>query len=156
MIVRRQYRGGYQVTGLVELARELRKKQTSAGDLLWQLLRKRQLLEFKFRRQHQFGDYVADFYCHEAQLVIACDGTVHESNEMWHHDQERDAYMIAQGLRVLRFTNDRILNDTEAVLEEIAKYLPSPSEGRAGEDESGRAARRKPSPRPSPKGRGSK
>ncbi len=62
MIVRRQYRGGYQVPGLVELARELRKKQTSAERLLWQLLRNRQLLEFKFRRQHQFGDYVADFY----------------------------------------------------------------------------------------------
>ena len=92
MIVRRQFRGGYQVTGLVELARELRKKQTSAEGLLWQLLRKRQLLEFKFRRQHQFGDYVADFYCHEAQLVIECDGSVHESNASWHHDQERDAY----------------------------------------------------------------
>ena len=128
MIVRRQYRGGYQVTGLVELARELRKKQASAEGLLWQLLRNRQLLEFKFRRQHQFGDYVADFYCHEVQLVIECDGSVHESNEQWHHDRNRDAYMIAQGVRVLRFTNDRILNDTENVLEEIAKYLPSPSE----------------------------
>ncbi len=132
MIVRRQFRGGYQATGLVELARELRKKQTSAEGLLWQLLRNRQLLEFKFRRQHQFGDYVADFYCHEAQLVIECDGSVHETNELWHHDQDRDAYMIAQGLRVLRFTNERILNDTEDVLEEIAKYLPSPSERRTG------------------------
>jgi very-short-patch-repair endonuclease len=43
--------------------------------------------------------------------------------------------MIAQGLRVLRFTNDRILNDAEEVLEEIAKYLPSPSERTAEEDE---------------------
>ena len=109
MIVRRQYRGGYQVTGLVELARELRTKQTSAEGLLWQLLRNRQLMEFKFRRQHQFGDYVADFYCHEAQLVIECDGSVHESNQQWYHDQGRDAYMISQGLRVLRFTNDRVL-----------------------------------------------
>ena len=130
MIVRRQFRGGYQVTGLVELARELRKKQTSAEGLLWQLLRNRQLLEFKFRRQHQFGDYVADFYCHEAQLVIESDGSAHESNEHWYHDRNRDRYMIAQGLRVLWFTNDRILNDIENVLEEIAKYLPSPSERR--------------------------
>lgn len=114
MIIRRQYRGGYQVTGLVERVRELRKKQTSAEGLLWQLLRNRQLLTFKFRRQHQFGDYVADFYCHEAQLVIECD------------------------LRVLRFTNDRILNDTEKVLEEIAKYLRAPSDRRAGKEESSR------------------
>lgn len=69
----RHYRGGYQVAGLAELARELRAKETDAEALLWQLLRRRQLLGFKFRRQHQFGDYLADFYCHEACLVIECD-----------------------------------------------------------------------------------
>jgi type I restriction enzyme R subunit len=131
---RRQYRGGFQFGGLVELARELRKKQTSAEALLWELLRNRQLLGFKFRRQHQFGHYIADFYCHEAQLVIECDGAVHEPNEQWHHDQNRDAYMIAQGLRVLRFSNDRILNDTENVLDQIAVCLPSPlGKGAGGE-----------------------
>ena len=157
MIVRRQYRGGYQFAGLAELARELRKRQTSAEGLLWQLLRNRQLLGFKFRRQHQFADYVADFYCHEAQLAIECDGSVHEPNEQWYHDQNRDAYMTAQGLRVLRFANDRILNDTEEVLEEIAKHLPSPigrREGKRGVAEVGSTS--KPSPRPSPKGRGRK
>src|SRR6266851_4238888 len=122
----RQYRGGYQSSGLKELARELRKKQTSAEEMLWALLRNRQLLGFKFGRQHQFGDYVADFYCHEAQLAIECDGPVHQPKERWHHDQNRDTYMIAQGLRVLRFTNERILNDTERVLDEIARFLPSP------------------------------
>ena len=123
---RRQYRGGYQFAGLLELARELRKKQTVAETFLWQLLRKRQLLGFKFRRQHQFGDYVADFYCHEANLVIECDGSAHDPNEHWHHDQNRDAYMTAQGLPVLRFTNERILNNTDQVLEEVATYLTSP------------------------------
>jgi type I restriction enzyme R subunit len=120
----RQYRGGYQFAGLSSLARELRKKQTSAEAMLWELLRDRQLLGFKFRRQHQFGDYVADFFCREACLVIECDGSAHEPNEQWHHDQHRDAYLIAQGLRVLRFPNERILNDPESVLEEIAEYLP--------------------------------
>ena len=130
----RQYRGGYQSSGLKERARELRKKQTSAEALLWELIRNRQLLGFKFRRQHQFGDYVADFYCHEALLVIECDGPVHQPNEQWNHDQNRDAYMIAQGLRVLRFTNERILNDTESVLDEIVKFLPSPlGRGAGGE-----------------------
>jgi len=127
VIVRRQYRGGYQFAGLAELARELRKKQTSAESLMWELLRNRRLLGFKFRRQHQFGDYVADFYCHAAHLVIECDGWVHEPNEQWHHDQNRDAYMIAQGLRVLRFTNQQVLDDIENVLREITKYLPSPA-----------------------------
>jgi len=110
------------------------KKQTPAEMLLWQLLKNRHLFGFKFRRQHQFGDYIADFYCHEARLVVECDGPVHEPNEQWHHDQNRDAYMIAQGLRVLRFTNEQILDNTENVLEEISKYLPSRAERSAGEE----------------------
>lgn len=122
----RQYPGGYQFAGLVNLARELREKQTPAEALLWQLLRSRQLLGFKFRRQHQFGGYIADFYCHKARLVIECDGSVHDLHEQWHHDQNRDGYMIAQGLRVLRFTNEQVLNETESVLEPISNYLPSP------------------------------
>jgi very-short-patch-repair endonuclease len=121
----RQYRGGYQFAGLSRLARELREKQTSAEALLWQLLRNRQLLGFKFRRQHQFGDYVTDFYCGDARLVIECDGAAHEPNEQWHHDQQRNAYMIAQGIRVLRFPNERILKDPESVLKEIARSLPA-------------------------------
>lgn len=137
MKVQRQYRGGYPFAGLTKLARELRKKQTSPEKLLWGLLRNRQLFGFKFRRQHQFGDYVADFYCREAQLVIECDGEVHDLNEPWHHDQNRDAYMIAVGLRVLRFSNDRVLNDIEGVLEEIAKYLRPFMEEKIGEEGSG-------------------
>ena len=120
----KHYRGGYDVAGLANLARQLRKEQTHAEALLWRLLRNRQLLGFKFRRQHQFGDYVADFYCHEAQLVIECDGLVHDGNERWQHDQARDAYLIGHGLRVLRFTNEQVLQDTERIIEEISKYLP--------------------------------
>jgi very-short-patch-repair endonuclease len=127
--VQRQYRGGYRFAGLAEQAKKLRSEQTSAEAVLWQLLRARQLLGFKFRRQHQIGDYIADFYCNEARTVIECDGSVHQTSEQWHHDQNRDAYMIAQGLRVLRFSNDQILNDTERVLEEIARHLSSQSKG---------------------------
>jgi very-short-patch-repair endonuclease len=94
---------------------------------------------------------VTDFYCREANLAIECDGAVHERNEQWYHDQNRDAYMIGQGVHVLRITNERILNDTVSVLEEIAEYLPSPFEGDGGE---GLATRITPSPQPSPKGRG--
>ena len=130
----RQYRNGCQFSGLKELVRELRTKQTSAEALLWGLIRNRQLLGYKFRRQHQFGDYVADFYCHEAMLVVECDGPVHQPNEQWHHDKNRDAFMIAQGVRVLRFTNEQILIDTENVIEKIARYLPSPSGRNAAKD----------------------
>ena len=104
-------------------AREQRTYATQAESCLWSKLRNRQLCGFKFRRQHQFGNYIADFYCHEAQLVVECDGSIHETNESWQHDQTRDAYMVGQGLRVLRFTNQEVLNNTDAVLKEIAKFL---------------------------------
>ena len=118
----RHYRGGYNFTG-PKLVRDLRHQQTEAENVLWQLLRDHRMLGFKFRRQHQIGRYVADFYCREAQLVIECDGTVHDQNEQWQHDQARDAYLTQQGLRVVRFSNDRILVETETVLEEIADCL---------------------------------
>lgn len=126
---RRHYRGGFQFSGLKTLARELRKNQTPAEELLWRLLRNRRLLGFKFRRQHQFGDYIADFYCCEANLVIECDGDVHRPNEQWHHDQERDAYMIGQGQRVLRFSNDQVLGDTANVVREICQALTQRKKG---------------------------
>ena len=121
----RQYRGGYEFAGLVHRARELRKNQTSAESFLWEIFRDRKLLGFKFRRQDQIGNYIADFYCRSGQLVIECDGSVHTENEQWHHDQDRDVYMISQGLTVLRFTNEQVLNDAEAVLSEIAACLPT-------------------------------
>jgi very-short-patch-repair endonuclease len=120
----RHYRGGYQFAGSADLAGNLRARQTKAEVLLWEFLRNRKLLGFKFRRQHQFGDYIVDFYCHAASLVIECDGSVHDQNEQWHHDQSRDDCMISSGLRVLRFTNEQILGDSETVLREISRYLP--------------------------------
>jgi very-short-patch-repair endonuclease len=119
----RQYRGGYQSVGMTSFARGLRTEETLAEGKLWQFLRNRQFLGLKFRRQHQFRDYIADFYCREANLVIECDGSFHDSNERWHHDQNRDAYPVAQGLRVLRFTNEQVLNDTQSVLKEISNHL---------------------------------
>ena len=130
----RHYRGGYQSARMTDSARELRKKSTSAESLLWQHLRNRRLNGFKFRRQHQFGDYIADFFCHEAKLVIECDGSAHNSNERWNHDQDRDAYMIQQGIRVMRFKNEEVLHHIEEVLDRIAGFLPSPFGRRAGEE----------------------
>ncbi|MCC5839414.1 MAG: N-6 DNA methylase [Opitutales bacterium] len=128
------YRGGFDFAGLKEKAREFRKKQTSAEALLWELLRNRQLSGAKFRRQHQFGDYILDFYCDEAKLVVECDGEVHETKDRQAKDAKRDAYLQSQGLKVLRFKNQQVLADTESVLEGIAHdlSLPSPSGKGAG------------------------
>jgi len=136
------YRGGYVFSGLVEKARELRRNQTPAEEVLWQLLRNRQVCGLKFRRQHQFGDYVCDFYCADEKLVVECDGEIHGTPERQKVDQKRDAYLKSQGLTVLRFPNERVLNDTESVLGEIANFLPSTS-GRGAGGEGGALSERR-------------
>jgi very-short-patch-repair endonuclease len=55
--------------------------------------------------------------------VIECDGSVHESNEQWNHDRTRDVYMVGQGLRVMRFTNEQVVNELDTVMEQIVIYL---------------------------------
>ncbi|MEM6502215.1 MAG: endonuclease domain-containing protein [Cyanobacteria bacterium P01_C01_bin.89] len=62
---------------LLEKARQLRQESTSAEEILWSCLRNRQLNGMKFRRQHNLGQFIVDFYCHEARLVIEVDGLVH-------------------------------------------------------------------------------
>ncbi len=118
-------RGGYKFQGLVDMARELRKKQTPAEDALWQLLRNRQLADLKFRRQHQIGDYICDFYCAEQHLVVELDGPIHEKAKHQAHDHKRDAYLRSLGNKILRFSNDRVLNDTEGLLREVSAAIPS-------------------------------
>jgi very-short-patch-repair endonuclease/restriction endonuclease S subunit len=126
-----RYRGGYDFTGLVETARELRRRQTPAEDLFWELVRDRRFMGLKFRRQHQLGDYIVDFYCHEHRLVIESDGGVHAGRAR--KDHKRDAWMQAQGFNVLRFSNEQLLNDPQSVLLPIADFVsPPPSGTRVG------------------------
>ncbi|MBI3849156.1 MAG: N-6 DNA methylase [Verrucomicrobia bacterium] len=127
-------RGGYKFAGLVERGRELRKKQTPAEAVLWEVLRDRQFENLKFRRQHQAGDYLVDFFCHEHSLVVEADGDVHDAGYQKKHDKKRDAWLRGQGFTVLRFRNEDILNDLESVLGKIAAALPSPAGRRAGDE----------------------
>jgi very-short-patch-repair endonuclease len=111
----------------VDQARALRKKQTPAEEVLWYLLRDRQLAGLKFRRQHQIGDYIVDFFCPEYGLVVELDGAVHEASDRKKKDAKRDAYLRSLGHTVLRFTNAQVFDDTEGLLREIVSSLPSPS-----------------------------
>jgi very-short-patch-repair endonuclease len=89
-------------------------------------LRNRRLDGFKFRRQHAIGRFVVDFYCGEANLVIEVDGPVHRGQAVV--DAERQREIEARGLRVIRFHNDEVLDETAVVLERIAAHLtPNPS-----------------------------
>ncbi|WP_425491670.1 HsdR family type I site-specific deoxyribonuclease [Haloferula luteola] len=113
-------------------AREMRADATTAEELLWSLVRDRQLSEAKFRRQHQFGEYITDFFCNEAKLVVECDGESHNTPERQKLDRQRDAYLKSQGLTVLRFENSEVLSNPEQVLRKIAEHLPSTSGRGAG------------------------
>ncbi len=114
---------------LLQKAKELRQKQTPAEQMLWQCLRANQLHGAKFRRQHNIGQYIVDFYCHAAKLVIELDGGIHESQK--DRDSDRDTYLKANGLQVLRFQNEEITQNLPQVLQTITNhlflFLPSPA-----------------------------
>jgi very-short-patch-repair endonuclease len=110
-----------------EWVRRLRAEQTSVEAALWQVLRNRQLIGGKFRRQVPVGRYVADFYCHERKLVVELDGGIHSTPDQQIHDRNRDAFFHSLGLRVLRLTNEDILNTPEKALDQIRKAMVSSS-----------------------------
>ncbi|MCJ2117414.1 DUF559 domain-containing protein [Methylobacterium sp. J-001] len=109
--------------------RHLRLVQTEAERRLWYRLRDRRLAGFEFVRQESIGLYVADFCCREARLIVEIDGSQHADNA---RDRVRDAWLTAQGYRVLRFWNPEIANNIGAVLDTILAALP-PSPSTRGE-----------------------
>ena len=97
-------------------ARTLRRAPTDAERALWQVLRKEQF-GVKFRSQQPVGPYILDFYSAEVRLGIEVDGSAHEGVEAY--DAERDRRLVAEGIQVLRFANEEVLEDMESVVERI-------------------------------------
>jgi very-short-patch-repair endonuclease len=113
---------------LLENARELRKNQTDSEEMLWQLLRNRQLNNLKFRRQHPLKvGFIIDFYCAESKLGIEIDGGYHNRKEQQEYDAERTRFINEYGIRIIRFTNEQVQINTEQVLNEIASAATPPS-----------------------------
>jgi len=99
--------------GAVENARKLRRAVTAAEQRAWWLLRDRNLLGMKFRRQHPIGKFVVDFYCQQSRLVVELDGGVHAQPSQMRKDSTKDAYLKRLGIRVLRLPNGMVLEDPE-------------------------------------------
>jgi very-short-patch-repair endonuclease len=119
----------------VQRARELRRNPTDTERKLWYHIRDKQIENFRFRRQRPIGKYIVDFICLEANLVIELDGGQHA--EQLQYDAERTKYLTAQGLHVLRYWNNDVMQNIEGVLEDIRVALmqrtpsqPSPREGK--------------------------
>ena len=109
--------------GLLKRCRELRSSGSNAEKRLWSCLRNRQLLGFKFRRQHPVASFIVDFYCHEAKLVIEIDGGQHAERGQSVYDARRTELLQAKGISVIRFWNNEVLQNLEGVLETIAAML---------------------------------
>ena len=100
-----------------EFARSLRKNQTEAETKLWDELRSRRCGGFKFRRQYIIDNYVVDFACVAAKLVVEVDGPTHEGREKY--DALRTKHISKRGYRVIRFSNADIYDELDAVVEAI-------------------------------------
>ena len=101
-------------------ARELRKNSTDAERILWSELRDHRLNGIGFRRQVPIKNYIADFACHAAKLVIELDGGQHFSDQAEQADAVRSVVIEAKGFQVLRFSNHDVMTNRAGVLETIA------------------------------------
>ncbi|WP_111895700.1 endonuclease domain-containing protein [Acinetobacter sp. MB5] len=112
-------------------SRDLRSNMTDAEQWLWQRLRRKQILGLQFYRQKPILNFIVDFYCAAVNLVIECDGGQHYTEDGLLADQIRDQALSELGLLVLRFSNRKILTETDAVVEQIywitKQRLESPS-----------------------------
>ena len=119
-----------KVPSLTSRARELRHSDTLAEKLAWKLLRDRQLLHFKFRRQVLLGNAIADFCCLSLKLVIELDGAGHAYELQASKDRERDRELVKMGYRVLRFSNGIVLKAPTEFVRKIRECIAQLEEAR--------------------------
>jgi very-short-patch-repair endonuclease len=106
----------------LQCAKELRREMTPTEKILWNEIRANKL-GVHFRRQQIIAGFIVDFYCHQADLVIELDGSVHDSQEQKENDTERDKVLMEMGLRVIRFKNYEVQNNLLNVIEKIKRSL---------------------------------
>ncbi|MFH7808216.1 endonuclease domain-containing protein [Acinetobacter sp. BSP-153] len=104
---------------LKQPSRDLRNNMTDAEMLLWQRIRRKQILGLQFYRQKPILNFIVDFYCPSVSLVIECDGGQHFTVEGLEADRVRDEALAQLGLKVLRFDNGQVLAEIDAVVEQI-------------------------------------
>jgi len=104
----------------------MRRNPTEAERALWRLLRNKRLAGWKWKRQQPIDRYIVDFVCFEARLIVEADGSQHIDSA---YDDQRDAYLRAQGFRVLRFFNNDVLARPDGVVVSILDVLQSGGAG---------------------------
>jgi very-short-patch-repair endonuclease len=107
--------------GKVIRAREFRRAMTPAEVRLWKYLRGNRMHGLQFRRQQIIDGFIVDFYCHSVGLIVEVDGPIHASPDSY--DVERDRILAGRNLHVMRFSNNAVLNNTQAVLTHISRFF---------------------------------
>jgi 5-methyltetrahydrofolate--homocysteine methyltransferase len=108
---------------LKDFALEHRSKPTEAEEVLWNLVKSKQLKGYKFRRQHIIDRYIADLVCLDKRLIIEIDGLIHQLPDNKASDEARTIALNVKGFSVIRFTNEEVLNKTDEVLNKIISIL---------------------------------
>ncbi|MCM4161912.1 endonuclease domain-containing protein [Antarcticibacterium flavum] len=103
-------------------ARDLRKRETKAEKIVWDLLSNKKL-GVKFRRQHPINQFITDFYCHEIKLVIEIDGEIHLQKEALEYDEMRTTIFNYYGITVVRFTNKEIFTNATNARSKIEQKI---------------------------------
>lgn len=111
----------YASKRLIKNARSLRHEPTEPEKRLWSCLRNGQIEGAKFRRQHPIGAFVLDFHCDAARLAIEIDGDTHADQALY--DERQTAWLGAQDIEVIRFTNRDVIDNLEGVVETAASAL---------------------------------
>jgi very-short-patch-repair endonuclease len=114
-------------SGRVVRPRELRHAQTLAERRAWYLLRRRSLAGLKFRRQQPIDHYTVDFYCPELRLALELDGGVHSQPSQLKRDQQKDEYLRALAIQVVRIPNGLVLEDPDGFVRKIRDLTPHPA-----------------------------
>jgi very-short-patch-repair endonuclease len=110
---------------LKKYARELRKNMTDAEQLLWSRIRGKQLKGYQFYRQKILGNYIVDFYCPKANLIIELDGGQHYNDKGIRRDRMRHGYLKSLGLKVIRFSDRDVFDNLTGVLDRMWENLKS-------------------------------
>lgn len=113
--------GGYQI--LKDFAKANRKNPTPAEELLWHHVRNRSIDGYKFRRQHPVSGFIPDFVCLDAKLIIEVDGAYHNDEEQKNYDAARTQWLQEYNYTLLRFTNEEVMSDIDAVVKKIKESL---------------------------------
>ena len=113
----------YYNQNLKLLARNHRNDSTKSEIILWQELKGKKILGYKFLRQKPIGNYIVDFFCNKLKLEIELDGYTHQFDDVIVKDEKKELYLNSIGITVLRFNDNDVINDMNNVLRGIESYI---------------------------------